>query len=66
MERRKEKKVHMEVDLNQDTCLTGMVQLEMVGSWIHLTGGVMTMGSILALVQRDIITITSTIHIGGV
>lgn len=46
---------HMVVGLNQDTCLIGMKQLEMVGYWIHLTGGVMTMGSILVLFQRDII-----------
>lgn len=37
MDRRKGPMGHMEIGLNQDTCLKGMTQLEMVGSWIHLT-----------------------------
>jgi len=57
---------HMVAGLNQDKGLIGMTSSEMVGSWIHVIGGVMTAGSILVLVQRDNIIITTTIHIGGV
>ena len=56
---------HMEIGLNQDTCLIGMTQSNMAGSWIHLIGGVITMGSILVLVHRGKIIIIVTIHRGG-
>jgi len=57
---------HVAAGLNQDTGFTGMKNSEMVCFWIHLIGRVMTMGSIIILVQRYNITITVTIHIGGV
>ena len=57
---------HMAVGLNHDIGLTGMAQSKIIGSWIHLKGGVMTVDSILVLVQRDNVIITATIHIGEV
>lgn len=66
MNKRKEPMGHMVGGLNLDTNLIVMIQSEMVGSWTHLTRGVMIMGSILVLVKRNNIIITITIHIGGV
>jgi len=43
----------MEIDLSWDTCLIGMIESEMVGSWIHLIGGLMVEGYILVSAQRD-------------
>ena len=57
---------YMATRLNQDACLIGMIQSKMVGSLTHLTIGVMTVGSILVMVQRDNIFITVTIRIRGV
>lgn len=50
MGRRKGQKGHMARSLSQDIVLIGMRQLEMVGFWIHVTGGVMTMDFSLVLV----------------
>ena len=41
---------HMVVELNQDTCWTRMILLEVAYGWIHLTGEVVLMGSILFMV----------------
>ena len=66
MDRRKGLMGHMEAGLNRDTRLTWMTQSEMVNTCILLIGRVMIVGSILVMVERDIIVITATIHIGGV
>jgi len=50
MDKRKGLMGHMEVVLKEDIGLIGMTQSEMVGSWIHLTRWVMTVGSIVVLV----------------
>ena len=66
MDRSKGTMRHTAVGLNQDIGLTWMIQLNMVGSWTNMARGVITVGSILVLVQRDNIVITVTIYIGGV
>lgn len=57
---------HMEVVHLEDTCWREIIKSEVTDLWIHWAGGVVLMDFILALVLRDIITITATIIIGGV
>lgn len=57
---------HMVVGLDQDAGWTKMIQSKVVDGWVHLTGEVVLMGSILVLVQRDIIVITTIVLIRGV
>jgi len=64
MERRIGRMGHMVAGFMVGTSQTRMMQSKLVGSWIHLKGGVMTVGSILVMVQRDCIVITFIIYIG--
>ena len=57
---------HMVVGLDQDTSWTKRIQSEVVDGWIQLTRGVVLIGYILVLVQRDIVVIATIILIGGV
>lgn len=56
---------HMVVGLMEDTCWIRMTQLKVVDGWIHLTREIVLMGSILVLVQKDKMVITTIIIIGG-
>jgi len=56
---------HMVGCLMEDIGQKVMIQSEVVDGWIHLTGEVAIMGSILVLDQRDNIFIITIILTGG-